>query len=221
MSSSNLFQEYESQYCTVSTSVAHTLESLHTLSNNDIKVSKVKQIERQLKDVEPTLQRLDMEARSSPGPQSVVLVRKAKEYRKDWQKLMLDVKRVASDVSHDQVANRSELLHEYQTTSQQQRDRLLSATEQLQQTGDTIREGGKQLLETEELGVAVLSDLQRQRESIMHSRETLSHVDANVGKARQVLATMSRRITQNKLIMYGVIALLVGCIGLLIWAKLT
>ena len=149
MSSSHLFQEYESQYCTVSTSVAHTLESLHTLSNNDIKVSKVKQIERQLKDVEPTLQRLDMEARSSPGPQSVVLVRKAKEYRKDWQKLMLDVKRVASDVSHDQVANRSELLHEYQTTSQQQRDRLLSATEQLQQTGDTIREGRKQLLETE------------------------------------------------------------------------
>ena len=69
--------------------------------------------------------------------------------------------------------------------------------------------------------MAVLSDLQRQRESIMHSRETLSQVDANVGKARQVLAAMSRRITQNKLIMYGIIALLVGCIGLLIWAKLT
>lgn len=77
------------------------------------------------------------------------------------------------------------------------------------------------LFTEQELGVAVLSDLQRQRESIMHSRETLSHVDANVGKARQVLATMSRRITQNKLIMYGVIALLVGCIGLLVWAKLT
>lgn len=148
---SNLFQEYESQYCTVSTSVAHSLESIHTLSNDDRKVSKVKQLERQLKDVEPTLQRLDMEARSSDGPQSVALVRKAKEYRKDWQKLMLDVKRVASDASNDHTANRSELglLHEYQTTSQQQRDRLLSATDQLQQTGDTIREGRKQLLETE------------------------------------------------------------------------
>lgn len=55
----------------------------------------------------------------------------------------------------------------------------------------------------------------------MHSRETLSQVDANVGKARQVLAAMSRRITQNKLIMYGIIVLLAGCIGLLIWAKLT
>lgn len=149
--SSNLFQEYESQYCTVSTSVANALESIHTLSNDERKVAKVKQLERQLKDVEPTLQRLDMEARSSPGPESAVLVRKAKEYRKDWQKLMIDVKRASSDASNDQVANRSELglLHDYQTTSQQQRDRLLSATEQLQQTGNTIREGRKQLLETE------------------------------------------------------------------------
>lgn len=149
--SSNLFEEYESQYCTVSTSVATALETIHTLSNDERKVLKVKQLERQLKDVEPTLQRLDMEARSSPGPQASLLVRKAKEYRKDWQKLMMDVKRVATDASNDQVANRSELglLHDYQTTSQQQRDRLLSATEQLQQTGKTIQEGRRQLLETE------------------------------------------------------------------------
>lgn len=69
--------------------------------------------------------------------------------------------------------------------------------------------------------MAVLSDLQRQRETIMHSRETLGAVDANVGIARQVLATMSRRITQNKLIMYGVIGVLTGAILLLLYAKLT
>ena len=69
--------------------------------------------------------------------------------------------------------------------------------------------------------MAVLSDLQRQRETIMHSRETLGQVDTNVGTARQILAVMSRRITQNKMIMYGVIAVLMGAIGLLIWAKLT
>jgi len=46
-------------------------------------------------------------------------------------------------------------------------------------------------------------------------------VDANIGRARQVLTTMSRRIVQNKVIMWGVIALLVGAIGLVIWAKLS
>ena len=72
----------------------------------------------------------------------------------------------------------------------------------------------------QELGVSILSDLQRQRESILHSRDTLGTVDANIGRAREVLAVMSRRIMQNKVIMWGVIALLVGAIGLIIWAKI-
>ena len=55
----------------------------------------------------------------------------------------------------------------------------------------------------------------------MHSRETLGQVDENVGTARQILAVMSRRITQNKMIMYGVIAVLTGSIGFLIWPKLS
>jgi vesicle transport through interaction with t-SNAREs protein 1 len=72
----------------------------------------------------------------------------------------------------------------------------------------------------QELGISVLSDLQRQRESILHSRDTLGTVDANIGKAREILAVMSRRIIQNKIIMWGVIALLAGAIGLVIWAKI-
>lgn len=73
----------------------------------------------------------------------------------------------------------------------------------------------------QELGISVLADLQRQRETIVHSRDTLAGVDASIGKARQVLATMSRRIMQNKVIMWGVIALLCGAIGLIIWSKLS
>ena len=71
----------------------------------------------------------------------------------------------------------------------------------------------------QELGVSILSDLQRQRESILHSRDTLGGIDASVGRAREVLNVMSRRIVQNKLIMWGVIALLAGAIGLVLWSK--
>ena len=68
--------------------------------------------------------------------------------------------------------------------------------------------------------MSILSDLHRQRETIQHSRDALGGVDASIGQARQVLAVMSRRITQNKVIMWGVIALLVGSIGLVLWAKI-
>lgn len=73
----------------------------------------------------------------------------------------------------------------------------------------------------QEMGISILSDLQRQRETILHSRDTLGTIDANIGRAREVLNTMSRRIMQNKVIMWGVIALLVGAIGLILWAKIS
>lgn len=44
----------------------------------------------------------------------------------------------------------------------------------------------------------ILSDLQRQRETILHSRDTLQTVDTHISRSRQILQTMSRRIVQNK-----------------------
>lgn len=73
---------------------------------------------------------------------------------------------------------------------------------------------------TQELGVQILSDLQRQRETIVHSRGALAGVDSGISQARTILSTMSRRIVQNKIIMWGIIALLVGSIGLVLWKKL-
>ena len=46
--------------------------------------------------------------------------------------------------------------------------------------------------------MSILSDLQRQRETILHSRDTLGTVDTNISRSRQILQTMSRRIVQNK-----------------------
>lgn len=84
-----------------------------------------------------------------------------------------------------------------------------------------MRQAGGVPICSRELGVQILTDLQRQRETILHSRDTLQGVDVSISKARQVLASMSRRIVQNKVIMWGIILLLVGSIGLVLWAKLS
>lgn len=44
-------------------------------------------------------------------------------------------------------------------------------------------------------------------------------MDTHISRSRQILQTMSRRILQNKLIMWGIILLLLGAIGLVLWAK--
>ncbi len=76
------------------------------------------------------------------------------------------------------------------------------------------------LLGWQELGTSILGDLHRQRETITHARDTLHGADDNIATARRVLAVMSRRLMTNKLIMVGIICLLLGAIGLIMYYKL-
>lgn len=73
---------------------------------------------------------------------------------------------------------------------------------------------------TQELGVSILNDLHRQRQTITHARDTLHGADDNIATARRVLAVMSRRLMTNKLIMVGVICCLVAAIGLILYYKI-
>lgn len=75
------------------------------------------------------------------------------------------------------------------------------------------------LVGAQELGVSILQDLHRQRQTITHARDTLHGADDNIAKARRVLANMSRRITTNKLIMVGIILLLLASIILVVYYK--
>lgn len=72
----------------------------------------------------------------------------------------------------------------------------------------------------QELGVSILQDLHRQRQTITHARDTLHGADDNIAQARRVLAGMSRRITANKAIMFAIIALLIGAILLVLYFKI-
>ena len=71
----------------------------------------------------------------------------------------------------------------------------------------------------QELGVGILQDLHRQRETITHAHNTLHGADDSISKARRTLASMSRRVLTNKLIAYGICGLLLAAIILVIYYK--
>lgn len=164
---SGLFETYETSYCDVSTSVASSLGNLGQVPLGmcinmghigciviicvfaEQRSVKARQLERQLKEAEQTLQRLDMEARSAPAPESSELVKKVKGYRRDWQKLMGDVRRVIQQAASAEERAELGLADEYYQTSAGQRERLLTSTEQLNKTSEKIHQGRRQLLETE------------------------------------------------------------------------
>lgn len=58
--------------------------------------------------------------------------------------------------------------------SADQRSRLLRATERQNQTTDRLRDSHKTMLETEDLGVSILQDLNQQRQSLLRAHNVVS-----------------------------------------------
>ena len=167
---------------------------------------------------------MDLEARSLQNPAvKTPLLSKLRDYKAEMQRLKRESALAAK--AANAAADRSQLLAGAQLddmnapTSQSQRDRMLQTTARLDQTGDRIREGKRSLLETEELGGGT-QDLHRQRETITNARESIHGADDNIGRSRKILAAMGRRAMANKLMMYGIIAMLVTAISVIAYFKL-
>merc|ERR1719440_1143664 len=59
-----------------------------------------------------------------------------------------------------------------------------------------------------------MSDLNAQRQTILHTRENMSELGDNVSRAKHLLGTMSRRAAANRVLMYvGIGALVLMVIG--------
>lgn len=54
--------------------------------------------------------------------------------------------------------------------SGEQRERLAMSVERINQSGERIRESRRVMLDTEELGISIVEDLNQQRETLLNSR---------------------------------------------------
>ncbi|KAG2443669.1 hypothetical protein HXX76_002018 [Chlamydomonas incerta] len=163
---------------------------------------------------------MDNEARSVAPDRQKQLQNKVKEYRADLASLKEQLQKARSSTS-DFESGRAELGlgMDYASSSSAQRDRMLSATAKLEQSDERLKQGKQLLAETEDLGAGILQNLHSQRETIVRSRDTLHGADDNITKARKILSSMSKRMLQNKLIMFGIIGTLLAAIILIIYFK--
>ncbi|KAF9663765.1 hypothetical protein SADUNF_Sadunf17G0086100 [Salix dunnii] len=218
---SEIFDGYERQYCELSASLSRKCTAALT-GGGEQKKQKISEIRAGLEDADSLIRKMDMEARSLQPNVKAVLLAKLREYKSDLNNLKTEVKRMGS--GNLNAAARDELLEAGManslTASADQRSRLMTATEKLNQSGDRIKDSRRTMLETEELGVSILQDLHQQRQSLLHAHNTLHGVDDNIGKSKRVLTAMSRRLNKNKWIIGAVIAVLVVVIGLILYFKL-
>lgn len=214
-----LFTQYDNEYCNKATDVSRKIQAVASLSG-EMRRAKMREVESDLREAEQVTKRMEMEARSFSAERSRQLLVKVKDYKADLAKLRENAATASSQASGGAAA-RAELglADDYSSTSAGQRERMLKSTDQMAKTGERIQQGRAQLLETEELGVGILQDLHRQRETITHAHDTLHGVDDNISRARRTLASMSRRVLTNKLVMFGIILLLLASIILVVYFK--
>ncbi|CAL5367759.1 unnamed protein product [Camellia sinensis] len=219
---SEVFEGYERQYCELSANLSKKCTSA-SLLDGEQKKQKFSEVKAGLDEAESLIRKMDLEARSLQPNVKVVLLSKLREYKSDLNNLKAEVKRITS--TNLNQAARDELLEsgmaDALTVSADQRARLLMSTERINKSSDRVRESRRTMLETEELGVSILQDLHQQRQSLLHTHDTLHGVDDNIGRSKKILTNISRRMSRNKWIIGSIIAVLVVAIILILYFKLS
>lgn len=188
--------------------------------SGEMRRKKLAEVDVDIREADNIIKKMDMEARSVAPDRSRQLLNKVKEYKADLASLKDQlVKARSANSEYDATRAELGLGMDHASSSQAQRDRMLSATAKLEQSGERLQQGKKLLAETEELGTGILANLASQRETIVRSRDTLHGADDNITKARKILSGMSRRILQNKIMMIGIILFLLVGIILIIYFK--
>ncbi|KAK8479481.1 hypothetical protein V6N11_046210 [Hibiscus sabdariffa] len=199
---SEAFEGYERKYCELSANLSKKCTAAAALSGEQ-KKQKVSDIRAGLENAEDLIRKMDLEAR-------------------DLNNLKSEVKRLASGNLNPDA--RDQLLEsgmaDALTASTNQRSRLMTTTERLNQSGDRIKDSRRTMLETEELGVSILQDLHSQRQALLHADNTLHGVDDNIGKGKKILTAMSRRMNRNKWTIGIIITVLIIAIAVVLYFKL-
>ncbi|KAL7094706.1 hypothetical protein ACP275_11G120300 [Erythranthe tilingii] len=217
---SGVFEGYEKQYCELSASLAKKSSSANLLDGEQ-KKQKLSDIKNGLDQAEALIRKMDIEARGLQPNIRAVLLAKLREYKSDLNNLKSEIKRV--ETTNLNQAARDELLEsgmaDSLSVSANQKDRLKMSTGRLNTSSNRIRDSRKVMLETEELGVSLLHDLHQQRQSLLHTNNTMDGVDENIGKSRRIITNISRRMDRNKWVIGAIITVLIIAIFVVLYFK--
>ncbi|KAK8506953.1 hypothetical protein V6N13_089344 [Hibiscus sabdariffa] len=213
---SEVFEGYERRYCELSANLSKKCTASGAL-NGEQKKQKLSEVKAGLEDAEALIRKMDLDARDRQPNVKAMLLAKLREYKSDLNNLKSEVKRIASGNLNPSA--RDELLEsgmaDALTASANQRSRLMTTTERLNQSSDRIKDSRRTMLETEELGVSILQDLHSQRQSLLHANDTLHGMDDNIGKSKRILSNMSKGMSRNKWIVGIIISLLIAIVVVL------
>jgi len=197
-----LFERYETEFQRQISIIHERIEKLSNFYGERRKIA-IEDTRRLIEDLKKTYQYMEDEA-SVAGRSSYVS--KLRGYSSD-------IIRVQRDVDHASLmeatfVQTNEFIDDFQLRDVEQRTRLLSSSNILDEGSKRLDNANRIALETEDIGANVLSELSSQKQTILRARDNLDLIEDNISRSRRILLKMSRRIATDKFVLLGIILLL-------------
>lgn len=173
---SSLIEDYEQQYSQITaeaTSLIGRLGSSSTFTASERK-ELIKNVEQQLEEAGSILEQIELEIRECYPEHRPSLMSKLNCYSAELRRLKNEFQSAKSIKNN---SNNSGFVDEdMYSFGEDQRQRLLDNSERLERTGNHLSNAYRIAVETEEIGSAVLRDLENQRETLSRTRSRVSMI---------------------------------------------
>ena len=182
------------------------------------KSSSISGIESLFQEANEIIEQMELEIRDSNSARKRTQDEKEKylniikSYKNELSKLEVEFNK---QIKHKRIESHFEIQLNEEDTELNDLRRQNQTT--MKKMNTNLESGYKIALETEETGRSILSDLFGQREQIERSRDRMREANQNLGKSSRIVSGMARRLVQNKLILFGMCAILFIFIVLVIY----
>jgi vesicle transport through interaction with t-SNAREs protein 1 len=208
---SELFRDFEADFERLRADIDEQLDAAGSTQAAASFVERcLNEAENRAGEAEKALKQMEMEVRMMPPDQRRDMEPKVKQSR-----AQLVERRKALGAAKSSHA-RQNLLGEGDSRGRRDRERLLDVDDSFRRSSSQLDEAHRAALETEQIGIDVMSDLRQQRDTILRTRGNVNEIGQNVAIAKQMLIDMSRRAMANKMITY----VAVGSLGLMVVAAI-
>ncbi|VEU19422.1 DEKNAAC100833 [Brettanomyces naardenensis] len=210
---SDLFDSYESDFKLAYSDAQQKENQIYGLTNQDKRVELMRGVEKSIDDCYELIESMSLEVQQLSTHERASFNAKLRTYKQDTDRLKGDLKSLMDD------SDRQQLFGGNSEENYSQRQTLLKTNESIDRSTKRLNDATRTAIETENVGSSIMDTLRSQRDQITNARDTLGEADNYVDRSLRTLKTMTRRLATNKIITYGIIAVLIMLIFLVIYSK--
>ena len=165
------------------------------------------EIEGELSEAEGYLRAMEVEFRTMASGEKRSAQQKVSEYKEEFRQLQQHFQ--TSKFNAESIALKG---------GPESRTKLLNANQRLDNSTATLEQTKVLLNETHQIGDAIISDMENQKEKLIDSREKVKETKQYTTDAKRILRMMGNRAIMHKcFVMFLIVALLGGICGVGYW----